>query len=44
MWQMLRVRFFMVMGATGETYIEKESPDPWGHGNYGKLDDFTGNW
>ena len=42
MWQMLRVRFFMVMGATGETYIEKESPDPWGNGNYGKLDDFTG--
>ena len=44
MWQMLHVRFFMVMGATGETYIEKESPDPWGNGNYGKLDDFTGNW
>ena len=44
MWQMLRVRFFMVMGATGETYIEKQSPDPWGNGNYGKLDDFTGNW
>ena len=42
MWQMLRVRFFMVMGATGETYIEREPPDPRGNGNCRKLDDFTG--
>ena len=44
MWQMLRVRFFMVMGATGETYIEKKTPDPRGNCNYRKVYGFTGKW